>query len=53
MRSKSDDGREHVLIDNPLDIHVMLSHLSFEASRVQVLEFLDYLQLTVSHDGYE
>jgi hypothetical protein len=53
MKSKSDDGREHVLSDSPLDIHVMLSHLSFEASRVHVLEFLDHLQSTVSRNDYD
>ncbi|KAE8351968.1 hypothetical protein BDV28DRAFT_9705 [Aspergillus coremiiformis] len=43
LKSKSDSGMGEVLTDSPLDLHAMLSYLSFEASKYHVKRFQRFI----------
>lgn len=49
LRSDSDGGIGQVLTDSPLDLHVMLSYLSFEASKYHVKRFQRFMWEQVSN----
>ncbi len=50
LRSNNGGGIGQILTDSPLDLHVMLSYLSFEASKYHVKRFQRFMWEQVSNN---
>lgn len=51
MRTASDDASNGVFLDDPFDLHVLLSTLSFEASKHHVKRFQRFMWTQVRKNG--